>query len=168
MFELVKKFFDNKKIILLALAIGVLFVLLSEILPERQNKNRAVFDQENYIISLENRVEKMVSDINGAGECNVMINVSSGSESVYVKENKKSYDTSEQNNKSESEDSVITMKDSDGSEYALVTKELMPEICGVVVTCKGADDVSVKNSVIQAVSTVLGVGTNKVCVITKS
>jgi stage III sporulation protein AG len=63
---------------------------------------------------------------------------------------------------------LLVQRDRDGSEYALVTKELMPEICGVVVACKGADEVSVKNSVIQAVSTVLGVGTNKVCVITKS
>ena len=168
MFESVKKYLNNKKIILLAFAIGVLFVLFSEVFSEKQNESKITFNQEAYVLSLEKRIEEIVSDIYGAGECNVMINIASGSESVYVKENKKSYDTSDQNNKSESEDSVITVKDRDGSEYALVTKELMPEICGVVVACKGADEVSVKNSVIQAVSTVLGVGTNKVCVITKS
>ena len=168
MIDYIKKLLDNKRILIIALAIGILLIFISDISFDKTSKDRSTFDQNSYLSSLEKRVESIVSEISGAGECKVMINISSGCESVYVKENKKSYDNSEQNNKSESEDSVITMKDSDGNEFALVTKEIMPEISGVIVACKGANDIYVKNSVIQAVSTVLGVGTNKVCVIAKS
>ena len=110
----------------------------------------------------------MVSSIKGAGESRVVINIISTTESVYVKENKKSYDSSSEKSKSETEDSVLTMTDSSGNEYALVTKQIMPQIGGVTVVCDGGEDATVKASVINAVCTVLNIGANKVCVIAKA
>ena len=71
MFESVKKYLNNKKIILLAFAIGVLFVLFSEVFSVKRNESKITFNQEAYVLSLEKRIEEIVSDIYGAGECNV-------------------------------------------------------------------------------------------------
>lgn len=168
--ELINKLNISKKNIpLFVLVIGIVIVLLSSLpKPKSVTKSSLTYDEDDYTQKLEQRVEGIVSSIKGAGECNVMINLSSSSESVYVKENKKSFDSDSETSKGKSEDSIITMTDSGGNQYALVTKCIMPQIAGATVVCKGGDDPSVKEAVTDAVCTVLGIGANKVCVIAKS
>ena len=160
----------NKSIIIICAAvIGVLMIAASSVFQKNiESSTEEKFDEKAYIENLENRISDMVSNIQGAGSSRVMINIVSTTEYVYVKENKKSYDSSSDTSKSEIEDSVLTMTDSNGNEYALVTKEIMPEISGVTVICDGGGDASVKAAVISAVSTVLNIGANKVCVIAKA
>ena len=47
-------------------------------------------------------------------------------------------------------------------------KQIMPVISGVTVICEGGNKNAVKESIISAVSTLLGIGSNKVCVIAKA
>ena len=165
--ELIK---SNKTIMLIILAlIGILMITAGGMFQKSdEDKEKDVFDEKVYIEDLEKRIGEMVSSIKGAGESRVVINIISTTESVYVKENKKSYDSSSEKSKSETEDSVLTMTDSSGNEYALVTKQIMPQIGGVTVVCDGGEDATVKASVINAVCTVLNIGANKVCVIAKA
>ena len=165
--ELIK---SNKTIMLIILAlIGILMITAGGMFQKSdEDKEKDVFDEKVYIEDLEKRIGEMVSSIKGAGESRVVINIISTTESVYVKENKKSYDSSSEKSKSETEDSVLTMTDSSGNEYSLVTKQIMPQIGGVTVVCDGGEDATVKASVINAVCTVLNIGANKVCVIAKA
>lgn len=165
--ELIK---SNKTIMLIILAlIGILMITAGGMFQKSdEDIEKDVFDEKVYIEDLEKRIGEMVSSIKGAGESRVVINIISTTESVYVKENKKSYDSSSEKSKSETEDSVLTMTDSSGNEYALVTKQIMPQIGGVTVVCDGGEDATVKASVINAVCTVLNIGANKVCVIAKA
>ena len=135
---------------------------------DKNSKNEKTINESEYINDLEKRVEAIVSSIDGAGKSEVMINIASTSETVYVKENKNSYDSSEEVNKGESENSVLTMTDSTGNQYAVVTKTIMPQISGVIVACDGGNIQSVKATITDAVCTVLGIGANNVCVIAKS
>ena len=134
--ELIK---SNKTIMLIILAlIGILMITAGGMFQKSdEDKEKDVFDEKVYIEDLEKRIGEMVSSIKGAGESRVVINIISTTESVYVKENKKSYDSSSEKSKSETEDSVLTMTDSSGNEYALVTKQIMPQIGGVTVVCDG-------------------------------
>lgn len=161
---------NNKSImIMLAALTGIILIITSSAFQKpKESKTDETFSEKEYIENLEKRVSEMVSAIKGAGSSNVVINIVSTTESVYVKENKKSYDSSGDKNKSETEDSVLTMTDSSGNEYALVTKQIMPQIGGVTVVCEGGDNSTVKAAVINAVCTVLNIGANKVCVIAKA
>lgn len=159
---------NNKTLPLILAVLGILLLSVSYIMPKSAEKTDAVFNESEYISSLEKRVENLVSQISGAGDCNVMISINSSVESVYVKENKNFYNNSSDTVKSEKEDSVLTMKDSNGNEYAVITKTIMPQLSGVTVVCDGGNNLSVKNNVISAVSTLLGIGSNKVCVIAKA
>ena len=167
--KLLTFFFKYKYLILSLMALlGLSLFLLpvkNDVPIEATNEDR--HDNE-YIIQLEYKIREIVSTIKGAGDCNVMINVSSTSESIYVKENKKSYDNDSEKTKGESEDTVLTMSDAQGNQYAIVRKKLMPTITGVIITCDGGNDNKVKSDVINAVCTVLGIGSNNVCVIAKS
>ena len=49
-----------------------------------------------------------------------------------------------------------------GEESPLVLKETLPEIKGVIVVSSGASDVKIKLDIITAVTTVLGIDSNKV------
>jgi len=159
----------NKKLVAVITAlVGVAFIAFSSVASNSTVKKSKEFDQDEYITQLESRITDLVSTIDGAGKCKVMINIISGTESVYVKESKKSYDSSDERSEEQSEDSVVTMVDSSGNEYAVITKQLMPAIGGVTVACDGGNNTYVKSLVIDAVSTVLGIGSNKVCVIAKA
>ena len=48
---------------------------------------------------------------------------------------------------------------------ALIEKTLQPAVQGVVVVCQGAEDVKVVSNITNAVSVVLDIPTNRVCVI---
>lgn len=157
----------KKNYIIILFAIGIILVLISY-LPQKSENTVNNFSDSEYIEALEQKISNIVSMIDGAGDSAVIINISSSAESVYVKENKKSFDNDDTKTKSETEDSIITMKDKSGNEYALITKQLMPKISGVTVVCDGGNDIDVKNSIINAVSTLLGIGANNVCVIAKA
>lgn len=162
---------QNKNLIIIAVAfIGVMLLLLGGTKQKAcdEKKSEESFDEAQYIESLEKRVSDMVSEIKGAGSGRVIINIVSTTESVYVKENKSSYDSTDDKSKGETEDSVLTLTDGDGNEYALVTKQIMPQIGGVTVICEGGEDSYVKAMVTEAVCTVLNIGANKVCVIAKA
>ena len=46
----------------------------------------------------------------------------------------------------------------------LLLKEITPTVAGVVVVCSGADDVNVRQRVVDVVTTALGTSSNRVCV----
>ena len=80
---------DKRLKILVALGlVGVLLIMLSEAVPDGRNKKETIdsdFTYEEYIASLENKTEKLVSSIDGAGRCNVMITLKDTNESVFAK-----------------------------------------------------------------------------------
>ena len=49
------------------------------------------------------------------------------------------------------------MLSTSSGEEAIVLKELLPKVCGVVVVAEGARDVTVNMDIVSAVSTVLGI-----------
>lgn len=164
------KILNDKRLLLGAiLIIGIIMFSLSSIkIGNNYEVNTDMFSDITYINKLQIQLEDIISSIEGAGESKVMINVSSSSETLYVKENKNSYNTGDNKSTSESEDSVLTMRDGQGNEHVVITKQLMPKIAGVTVVCEGGNDIFVRSNIIEAVATVLDISVNKVCVIAKA
>ncbi len=162
------KYLNNKYVIVIMACVGILCIILSYTFSDRKEISDNVFSEYEYIKQLETRTAELVSSIDGAGECVVMINYDTSVESVYVTENKKSYDNNQTENRGESEDNVLTMTDGDGNQSALIKKKIMPKISGVTVVCDGGNNKSVQTNVINAVSILLDIGSNKVCVIAKA
>lgn len=168
--DVLKKLLSNKYAVYAVCAVcGILLIILSGAFKSKpKSSTEPAFNEKEYLNELESRMSDMLSSIKGAGRCHVMINIASTTESVYVKETKRSSSNANDNVKSETEDSVLKMKDGSGSEYALVKKQIMPKISGVSVVCDGGGSADVKANVISAVCTVLGISSNKVCVIAKA
>ena len=59
----------------------------------------------------------------------------------------------------------IVMTEETGAKYPVVEKTLRPVVQGVVVVCQGAGDITVVSNITNAVSVVLNIPSNRVCVI---
>ena len=112
----------------------------------------AVMEEDKYIAETERRIVEMLKGVEGAGECRVTITLSSGGKKEYVRE----------------DGNVLVSTDKDGNQSAVISRENAPEIAGVTVASHGAGSAVVRNDIVESVSTVLGIGTNKICVVSIS
>ena len=116
------------------------------------------------------RLENIIGNINGVGRVKVMVTVESGVENIYVTDNKGAVDTQNSGGSGQtqqsgsSESSHVLVNNSGGGQEALLTKQVQPPILGVVVVCDGGSNEDVKESVVNAISTALGLPTNRISV----
>lgn len=176
--EKILTFIKNKKnfpLIILLSAVLIITLIYSfypkSIIAEKKSEDE--FDLNAYISDYEKRMEDMLSQIAGAGKCKVTLTISEGPENIYASESKTSVDKknnseAKEDEKKDSEDKVIIMRDKSGGEKALIQKTLVPKITGAVIICDGADDINISENIINAVSVMLDIKSNKVCVIKKS
>ena len=119
---------------------------------------------------LEQRLENILSNIDGVGDVKVFINYSETSETVamYNENSKKS--TTEETDKSggvrkvEQTDSQkeIVYQEENGNKTPIVQKTVEHKIEGAIITAKGASDINVKTNIIQAVEAATGLATHKI------
>ena len=128
-----------------------------------------------YAKSLENRLNSVLSAIDGAGSVQCMITLDGGIERVLAYSNDEK-NSSTQNttsngttNKTETSTSnkepiLITVN---GSSEPLVLYEIMPDIKGIVVVASGANDVRVKLDILKAVQALLNVQSSQIEIFVK-
>ena len=119
---------------------------------------------------LEEKLEEILSKIQGVGEVNVFINYSESSEIVPMyNENTKTSNTEETDTSGgtrtiQEEDSQkeIIYQEDDGEKTPITQKIIEPKIEGAIITAKGASNANTKTSIIQAVEAVTGLATHKI------
>ena len=158
-------------IVLLGL-IGVIFLTLGEVTPNKPETSESMSYYQNYKTDIENQLEKILSSVKGAGNVNVMVTLESGQETVYAQQEKSvkdqsnsSGDKSAQQTTKDSYENEVVMIEENNQKQALVEKILEPVVQGVVVVCSGADDISVVSDITNAVCIALNITSNRVCVI---
>lgn len=136
-----------------------------------QNENKTKSINETSISNdLEQRLEVILSNISGVGDVKVFINYSESSETVAMyNENSKTSvteetDTSGGVRKVEESNSQkdIVYQENNGSKVPIVQKTVEPKIEGAIITAKGAKDINIKTSIIQAVEAATGLATHKI------
>ena len=101
----------------------------------------------------------LISAIDGAGGVRVMVTIESGSENVYAVEQ-----SGDSSSSSESYDKKYVIVEKDGTDSGLMLKVVEPQIRGVAVLCTGADSAEVRSEIIDTVTAVLGVSSNRVSI----
>ena len=132
-----------------------------------KNKEESILNDTS---NLEVRLETILSNINGVGSVKVFINYAESSETVAMyNENSKTSvteetDTSGGIRKVEETDSQkeIVYQDNNGNKTPIVQKTVQPKIEGAIITAKGASDINIKTSIIQAVEAATGLATHKI------
>ena len=129
----------------------------------------AIVKSETAQMDLNGQMENILSSIDGAGAVRVMITYESGTEIVpATSENTETTTTNDESDgttkTSETErkqTDIVTVQDQSNS-TALVLKEKMPEVKGVLVIAEGAGDIGVKMDLLRAVQTLLNISADKV------
>lgn len=183
-----KKLLLNLAIIILA---GILLMLISDIVGNLTKKKAPVKDSGNvevntnsalpvsktgndYEDTLKNDLASTLSQIQGVGRISVMIYFETGEESVPgVNKNNNSKKTEEKDTEGgtrntiedvNGETTVILNKGSDTEPF--IVKKVKPKIGGVMIVAEGADNIAIKEQLLNSVRTLLNIPASKVAVMT--
>lgn len=155
--EWVKKY----RYALLVLAIGLVMMVI----PNNDQLN-ATQDPEmtNEIVAedtLEDKLTSILSQVQGAGEVQVILSIAAGKETIYQTDENTNTDSDSNN----LDKDTVTITDADRNQFGLV-RQVNPAVYqGAVVICEGADNPSVKLALIDAVSKLTGLGANCIAVL---
>ena len=124
--------------------------------------------QEDARISLANteeRMEAILSTISGVGELHLMLTLESDGERILAQDTATDISGdggASSSVRSESETLVLSR---DGGDEAVVTRFLYPCYRGALVVCQGGDSAKVKLAVTQAVSSLTGLTSDRITVV---
>ncbi len=171
-----KKFINNLFIILLGAII--LLIIVNKFVDKGNQKPKYLIDdkqkeyvaigEEDYSLYLEEKLSSILSQLKGVGRVDVMITLESTVEKVTandttkVSENTIEEDAEGGTRKMEREDLTVKVVTDGNNDGLLIVKEIKPKVQGVIVMAEGADDPILKESLYEAVKTVLGIKGNKV------
>lgn len=155
---------DSKRIkIIIAIGlIGIILIFASNLFESDKKDDitsETGISYEEYTYQLEKRLKNLISSIDGVGQCEVMITLENTTESVYATDVEiKNDDTSiDQKDK-------YVIYDSEKGETPVLIKEYLPKVQGVTIVCSGGENTAVKEKIIQSVTSLFNIPTNRVSV----
>ena len=103
--------------------------------------------------------------VDGVGRVELMLSLEESGEAVYAVNTRQ---TTGMDSSQSYESDLTILSDGSYGEKPVTVKNLLPTFRGAVVLCDGADNAQVRLAVTQAVSTVCGIGSDKVTVLKMS
>ncbi len=177
---------ERKEMIVILFLLGVFFLLIGNPLsvsnPKKNTSNEEgkkvvseeiteVTEKDAYIASLENKLEKTISGIEGAGKVLVMITLRDSGEKILDKN--QPYESSSETNKEEgkeflksnmSSNQETVLVEVEGNTTPIVIQERYPDVEGVVVVCEGGDNQELTLRIKEAVQALFSVDSHKIVV----
>lgn len=171
-----KKFINNLFIILL---ISIMILIASNVFLDSNKENEEyVIDEQpkeynyntenDYSDYLEKKLVNILSKLNGVGKVNVMITLEDSVEKVTAANSTTTTEKSVENDSEGGtrevvrEDLIVQVVTKGNDDSLMIVKEVQPTVQGVIVVADGANDPEVRETLYDAVKTVLGVKANKV------
>ena len=102
----------------------------------------------SYETQLEKEIAKLCGEVAGVGQVSVMLRLQGGTRALYATDEK----------------GKPASVGSGSAEQALHSTVLLPEIAGVGIVCRGGDSPHVQKTLVDLVSTALGIPANRVAV----
>ena len=147
----------KKEYIILAVLCFIAVYFLFSTIKSIDGKNKVeTTTQEEYSDVLENKLKNALSKVKGAGDVTVKISFKGPVEKVYATDKT----TVETSSVKKTEEKNIFV-----SGNLVLVNEIYPEILGVIVVSSGADNLTVRQNVMEAVVTFLNVDCSKVIIL---
>ncbi len=159
-----KKFFSLKKIkkeyiIVIVLAIIAIYFVINSFQGITGTKKQPTVEKsavEQYVQTVENKIKQSVSNVKGVGKVSVCVSVNGSYKNVYATEK-----TTTQTEKGQ----IVTETPVLVGGKPVLLREEYPEIVGVIIVAYGAENISVKTSIMNAVVTFLGIDSQKIIIL---
>ncbi len=171
-FERVAQHPSARRWILIGGIAGIALIFLSSLFSGQgqteeipDNTGQQVISAQDYAISLQEELSALISQIEGAGEAQVLVTLERSAEQVYATEGRSSARAESGGSDEEEETTYFSVRGSDGSEQALPVTEVQPVIRGVVIVCPGGGNPAVAERITRAVTTALDLSSARVCVV---
>lgn len=110
---------------------------------------------------LEQRLEVILGQIQGAGQVSVLLTEQTGSETRYQSDT----DSDTQAEGSALREETVILENKDRTQTGLIQRIDPPKYLGAVVVCQGGDDPKVKLAIVEAVCCATGLGADRISVI---
>lgn len=154
--SLIKKY----RYVILVCLMGVFLMLLPEMKDATEGTQNIPQEIQDYPDQAE-LLENILSKIHGAGRVEVMLTVAAGQQTIYQTDPKGSFTSESESNQTQ----TVLVTSSDKNQTGLI-KQILPQIyLGAIVVCQGADDPNVRLAIVEAVSDVTGLSTDKISVL---
>ncbi|MGI6098031.1 MAG: stage III sporulation protein AG [Dethiobacteria bacterium] len=171
--------------LLLLLILGIALMLLNSFFATKTSptpSSKVADDEEIEVFKNNSSAEKqfineltaILNQIEGVKNVKVFLTFESGPEFDYAQDQeitrrntleqdreggtREIVDTNERNN-------YVILRDTQGKESALVLKESLPRVRGVLVVAQGVDSPIICTRVVEAVKTALGIPSHRICVL---
>lgn len=140
-------------------------------------KNQTIQEKESQVVEqneLEQKLEAILSKIEGAGNVEVLITYSQSSELVPVYNESSTVSTTEESDQQGGTRKIeenttqkeVIYEENSGQKELVTQKVINPKVEGAIILAEGAEDSTVKTNIVQAVEAVTGIATHKIQVFT--
>ena len=146
------------KFAILILCVGILLMTLPDL--QVKSEPETIPSEPIREIGLSVKLEEILHQIHGVGRVQVMLTESAGAETVYQVDEDRTVSEDTQSVRLET---VLISAGSD--DRGLVRTVTPPIYLGAIVVCQGGGDPAVRLAVVQAVSAVTGIGTDRISVL---
>ncbi len=161
---------EKRKKIMAFFALGVLLLLCSkgiwggkqEIPPEDVATAEMPKEAKE---NVEQKMEQVLSKVEGAGEVRVMLTYSTTKEQVLAREEKTERNKGEGAESLSREDTLVLAENSQGTQEPVVLTEQAPKVEGVVIVAEGGDDAVVNSRLNSAAQALLNVPPHKIAIL---
>lgn len=147
------------KYVLLVLLLGIFLMSLPE--ADKESIQADVSDPEPVATSKAKELEEILSQISGVGKVSVMLTEAAGSETIYQTDEDRAQSSDSESVRAD----TVIVSGSDRTEKGLVRTVVPPVYLGAIVVCQGGDSPAVRLSIVEAVSNVTGIGTDRITVL---
>lgn len=156
-----KGFLNKYKYAVIVLLIGCILLALPSFNSKEIEKASDNVTQEVTYESLSDKLEKILMRIDGAGDVCVMLSTAESEKTLYQTDSR--ITDSDTNNATDISTIIIT--DEERTETGLVQQVISPKYQGAIIVCEGAENPTVRLSIIDAVSKITGLKTDKISVL---
>lgn len=141
--------------VFLILLVGIfLMVFPAQEEPEIQPQQTTTAETQP---DLQESLAAILSQIAGAGKCNVLLTQAAGEQTVYQ--------TDEDIGSDDIRRDTVIVTNSDRDEVGLVRQVNPPIYLGAIILCQGADNATVRLSIVEAVMSVTGLTSDRITVL---
>ena len=145
------------KIPLLVLALGALLLVWTPGTQRTEVTQSAEVSTEEAPSGTRQEMERLLSQVEGVGRVELMLTTTGSQRSIYQTDLRVSGDTREE--------TTVFSSQQGSQKTPVVARTEMAEYLGAVIVCDGADSAAVRLRVVQAVSALTGLGSDKISVI---
>lgn len=142
----------------LLILIGMLLLRFPDVSSPAETKPEEHPQQQS---SLEDSLSRILSQMDGAGRVEVLLTEAEGEELLYQSDESQTYGQSNQDTRSD----TVLISGSDRGESGLIRQRNPPVYQGALILCQGADQPSIQLAIVEAVTDLTGLTSDKITVL---